>query len=195
MAKPQKNSADSAGAVPPAAGTAAPLPAAGELLTISRLARELGVPADHIERLQSTRCGAGEDFVDVDGAAVFTPFGAEKIRALVAGEMRDTPPPVAPRADPAPAPTAAATPRREDLRLTRVFPWSCNLLAVLPNDNEVVLTVRSNRHLEPGMVLRACIEGPMGWTYEGRLPRIVGERQLYHPATAAAQPNSRQGKK
>ncbi len=158
------------------------------LLTVERVAAALGVAANYVEMLRLTRCEADTDFCDVDGAALLTEAGAEKIRAIVDEGMRATAPDVLMmplvRSVATDAPRPA--PQREDLRLTRVFRWSANILAELPNGREVVLTVRSNRHLQTGMVLRGCIKGDLGWTYEGRLPRSIGERQLYFPPAPAA---------
>jgi hypothetical protein len=149
--------------------------------TTASLARELGVAWDHVDRVRGETCVAGLDFDEVGEPSllVFTESGAEKIRQGVAAQMVNTPPPPT---VPAPAAESAqAGLHREDLRLTRVFRWSANLMAVRANGLEVVLTVKTNQHLQAGMVLRGCIEGATGWTYEGRLPRSLGERQLYFP--------------
>lgn len=170
MGKRRKNSAD-------AAPAAVPLPA---------LAAELGLAADRVEQLAGIVCVPGDDFTDA-GEIVFTESGAKKIRDRVTEDMREQAAPVAPR-----PPAPISTLHREDLKLTRVFRWSANVLAETTTGLEVVLTVRSSRHLEPGMVLRNCIRGELGWTYEGKLPRTIGERQLYFPPKPAAstQPKS-----
>jgi len=156
---------------------------AGAATTVAGLAGELGVAVATVEQLLGSACVAGDDFVDDGGVALFTRAGAEKIRGLVEEQMREeTAEAETTLAD---LPQAAQLPRREDLRVTRVFRWSRNILAVLPNEIEVVLTVRTIAHLEAGMVLQGCIQGPMGWTYEGRLPRMLGERQLYFPPQPA----------
>jgi hypothetical protein len=184
-----KNSAVAAGmgaGHPPAA---APHGGEPEAWTSSRLAAELGVDDAHVEDLQASICIAGEDFVDSASAAVFTASGVKKIRDRVHEEQLGAPPPPPPgykAAPPAPVDYGPSPVHREDLRLTRVFRWSTNVLAETSAGTEVVLRVRSIAHLEAGMVLRACIRGEMGWTYDGRLPRTLGERQLYFPPKPAA---------
>ncbi|MCM2304081.1 MAG: hypothetical protein NDJ72_05220 [Elusimicrobia bacterium] len=201
-------------AAPDRPGTA-PAGGEPEAWSVARLAQDLGVPAERVEQLQGLTCIAGEDVVDTAAGAVLTASGIKKIRERVAEDAAgqgapDYPPddsgeplrcatfdpalqaaiPPAIRAkmdaDRAAAEAARAAVHREDLQITRVFRWSCNVLATQANGNEVVLTVRSIAHLEAGMVLRGCIRGTMGWTYEGRLPRVLGERQLYFPPIPAA---------
>lgn len=162
-----KNSSDSA---PPAD---APRPGEPEAWTAARLAEQLGVTVEVVEQLQGSVCVPGKDFVDAAGVAVLTASGMEKIRARLREES------------PADQPAKPA-PQRADLRITRVYRWSRNVLAETSAGLKVVLSVRSIAHVEAGMVLRDCIRGEMGWTYEGRLPRTIGERQLYFPPKPAA---------
>jgi hypothetical protein len=164
-----------------------------EAWTAARLSEQLGVAVDEVEQLQASICVAGEDFVDAAGVAVLTATGLKKIRARVQEDQLAAVPMPAPLAElpsgrgievdyGAPVPPT----HREDLRLTRVFRWSTNVLAETAAGLEVVVRVRAIAHLEAGMVLPACIRGEMGWTYEGRLPRTIGERQLYFPPHPAA---------
>jgi hypothetical protein len=164
----------------PGAVTAAPAPAA--TVPLPALAAELGLAVDRVEHLAGLACVPGDDFTDTgDSAIEFTVAGAKKIRDRVAEEMRDHVETKTPAATVAAATPAVPAPRTEDLRLTRVFQWSKNVLAELPNRNEVVLSVKSAKFLMPGMVLRGCREGEGGWFYQGRLPRTLGERQMFFP--------------
>lgn len=160
-------------------GTVSAAPAA--TVALPALAAELGLAVDRVEQLAGLACVPGDDFTDAgESTILFTTAGAKKIRDRVAEEMRD-------QVDPkTPAPAASVTsvspaPKTEDLRLTRVFRWSQNVLAELPNGNEVVLSVKSSKFLMPGMLLRSCREGEGGWFYQGRLPRTLGERQMFFP--------------
>jgi hypothetical protein len=152
--------------------------------TVPGLARELGVAEARVELLLGSICEAGADFDDEHGTVLFTYAGAQKIRAAIEEQMVTERDVLAAEREPqdATAP-AAGSPRREDLTLTRVFRWSTNVMAERANGLEVVLRVKSIAHLQQGMVLKACIEGLFGWTYEGRLPRTIGERQHYFPCT------------
>lgn len=153
---------------------------------VASAAAGLGVPVAAVEELLSTACVAGEDFTDIGGEPHLTAAGLEKIRTRLAEQMTTTPPP-APEAKPAAAATEKLPERaRETLKLTRVFPWSTNILAVRENGLEVVVAVKNASHLKPGMELQDCIEGDTGWFYQGRLPRIFGEEQLYYPARKSA---------
>jgi hypothetical protein len=157
-------------------------------ISAAALAHEIGVAVADVDELSVLVCVYPTDLVFDRGSTttLITATGAEKIRSAVAAEMRPGPPRPAAQKAGAPSVTAPpepfpAGPHREDLRLTRVFSGSKNILAERANGLEVVLTVRATTHLAPGMVLRDCIRGEMGWSYEGRLPRIVGERQLFFP--------------
>jgi len=159
----------------------APHPAAPALdaADAQQIAAEFGVGESVVH---AAAAAVGWASIDSDTpAGIQTPLGPNfaKIREQITAQMQGA---KAAAQTGRPAGAAAATqPHREDLRLTRVFRWSNNILAERANGLEVVLHVRNNRHLEAGMVLRQCIEGPMGWTYEGRLPRVIGERQLFYP--------------
>lgn len=175
MGSPRKNR--------PEAGVALGKNSAGAS-TPAALAAELGLAVDQVEQLVGETCVAGEDFNDIAGETVFTVAGLQRIRARIQEQMLGT---VTPSAA---GPTGAdnvvdfGTPplRREPLKLTRVFPWSTNLLADRENGLEVVVSVRNATHLKPGMVLEDCAQGDTGWFYDGRLPRTIGEEQLYYPA-------------
>lgn len=166
---------------PPAAPSPAAPPLAGgaELWTVPCVARDLGVPVEFVQELFETQCTAGEHFLFVRGTPVFNEAGIARIRAGIEANMRGT----AAAAGEAVKPTAPAVPAAvgEDLRLTRVFRWSTNVLAERPNGNEVVVKVKDVTHLEAGMVLAGCVEGESAWFYMGRLPRSIGQRQLYFP--------------
>lgn len=138
-------------------------------------AAELGVSTDAVENAFAAVCEEADCTPGADGFVHLSSAAFEKIREHIAAQMR-------PQQDAAPSEAPQSTLHREDLRLTRVFRWSNNVLAERANGLEVVLAVRSNRHLEPGMILKGCIQDQMGWTYDGRLPRVLGERQLFFPS-------------
>lgn len=71
-------------------------------------------------------------------------------------------------------------PHREDLKITRANLSPRVVLAERANGNEVQCLVRSTALLKPGMVLRGCVADQFGWTYMGKLPRVVGEQQLFY---------------
>lgn len=146
-----------------------------------RCAAELGVSTDAVEDAFATVCAEVDCIPGADGFVYLSEAGFEKIREHITAQMRPQPD-AAPIAPPALSEAPQSTLHREDLRLTRVFRWSNNVLAERSNGLEVVLAVRSNRHLEPGMILKGCIQDQMGWTYDGRLPRVLGERQLFFPS-------------
>lgn len=160
--------------------------AAEGLFTVQRVAADLGVPVDAVVALLASDCTAALHFTEVRGVLIFTEAGVAHVRATIEARMR---------ADVAsanlaeePAPHAEQTSLTEDLRVSRVFPWSggkkttsLNVLAERPNGNEVVLVVKDVTHLEAGMVLAGCVRGENAWYYMGRLPRSFGQRQLFFP--------------
>lgn len=166
MAKPsaQKNSPAS----PPS-----PLPRAPEpCFTAATIARELGVPLELLLDVSNGNTTFTQQGRDELQAAIEARMAAEKLPPAAAAEF--------PAASTSPAP-AAADLVKEDLTLSRVFGWSTKVLANRTNGLEVVLQVKASRFLKPGMVLRECVQGESGWFYYGRLPRVVGEGQLFYP--------------
>ena len=165
-----------------------PLPAGAEGVTVAALAAELGVAAGVVEVLaRRYREGA----LPVHAEAVLPDALAEKIRATIAEAMAPTPAPGADAAATTPAgasPDAVPAHLRADLRVSRVFPWSNNILALLPNGNEVVCAVRDASRLAPGMVLRSAQQNAYCWVYTGRLPQTTGERHLFFVTTVQADP-------
>lgn len=149
----------------PAAKAAPPSPG----YTAATLAREWGVPVDLVVELGN-------------GATYFTQAGRDELQAAITRRMSGE---KIPPAAALPAPAAALT--TEALTITRVFPWSTRVLCSRENGLEVVLQVKTVKFLLAGMVLRECICGEMGvWFYYGRLPRVIGEAQLFFPKPEAA---------
>lgn len=134
-------------------------------VSAASLARELGVALEVILEI-----GQGKTYFTAVERAVVQ---ATVEQRMLAGKI---PLPAAAPVDPEATPAAT-----EDLTLTRVFPWSKNLLANRANGLEVVVQVASSRFLQAGMVLEACTKSEMGWAYYGRLPRVIGEAQLFFP--------------
>lgn len=165
------------------AGVVQPSPALAERFTVDVVARQLGVPVAAVKafvRSADTPIGP-DDFRIVLGVEVFTASGIDKIRHALEDQMQA-------ERSPSPSekklPVDAGADGAEDLTLTRVFRWSKRVLADRPNGLEVVLEVKSAKNLQPGMVLKACRPGEFCWFYEGRLPRTLGERQLFFPSRA-----------
>lgn len=148
---------------------------AATLWDADQVARDLGVAAVIVRELEP-QLDPTCDLRTVRRVTVFTESGRAKLRAMVELRMaaEKNPPGQA-----AAAPTAERP--REDLKVTRVFNWSPRLLCVRENGLEVVLQVKSQKHLQPGMVLKECICGEGCWFYYGSLPRSIGERQLFFP--------------
>lgn len=165
----------------PAGAVQSPPPALAERFTVDVVARELGVAAALVDELQRTVCNEATDFRHVHGVVVFTAAGVETVRRAIEGRMQAERSPTPPEKNSAEPATTGA----EDLKLTRVFRWSTRLLAERANGLEVVLQVKSAKNLEAGMVLKDCRPGEFCWFYEGRLPRTLGERQLFYPERRA----------
>lgn len=192
----KKISARSTPALGACAAPAAPTPIGPAthrgLFTVSNVAADLGVPVEAISALLVSHCTTAVHFTEVRGTIVFTAAGVAHVRLAVAESMRNdaAPSTVAETAAPGTEPAGLT----EDLQITRVFPWaaakkttSLNVLAERPNGNEVVLVVKDVTHLEAGMVLAGCVKGTHAWYYMGRLPRAVGQRQLFFPPVSPAQ--------
>lgn len=159
------------------------------LWTDDVVAGELGVAVELIATLRGSACSA-QDVSEVRGVPVFTLQGRETIRRAIEERLRAEKLPPGTAGERAlgfsPARAALVEPVKADLTVTRVIGTSTQLLAQLPNGNEVPLRVRKSDNLRPGMVLRDCVQDDMGWTYHGRLPRTFGERQLFFPRPATA---------
>lgn len=166
----------------PAAPTPAP-PAAPELelWTAERVARDLGVALELVTELQFTALVLGTDLVLVRGILIYTEQGRETMRRAIETRMLAEKKPLAATVLATGTPPAGPAPIEEDLTITRVFPWSTRLLANRANGLEVVLQVRTQKHLAAGMLLSGCVCGEMCWFYYGRLPRASGEAQLFYP--------------
>lgn len=182
MGKKNRRSA----AVPPPSGPAATADGADAgLWTVERVARDLGVAVDLVAELLEARCDPASDFTTVRGVAVVTEAGLPKIRALVEAQMSAQAP------EARPAQPKAREPEGEDLTITRVWPWSRNVTAERENGTEVTVVVKSVAHLQAGMVLPGCVKGEMSWFYYGRLPRVIGERQLFFPPAGSRRVSSK----
>lgn len=151
--------------------------------TAPELAARTGLSVEAIERTARDVTG-GDVSLRRSGVLHFSAASAEKILAAVEAGMSAAPATRATTASDLP-PEASTPPvllpQSEDLRVTRVFPRSCNILALRANGLEVTLRVKSTEHLLPGMLLPGCLAEPYGWTYYGRLPRTTGERARYFP--------------
>ena len=151
------------------------------LMTVERVARDLGIGAAAVRNWIADQGRERVDYMKNGRAVLFTPGGWEKIStwagASVAQEGAGAANAVAFREGNGADHTR--TPVCEDLRVTRPDLSPRMVLAVRPNGNEVTVLVKSAALLKPGMVLQECMPDSNGWSYQGRLPRTLGEQQLF----------------
>ena len=150
------------------------------------VAKETGLGVEALENWLRTSAGPKDrGRIEVGGHVFFgfTPLGLKKFLSSAGPGFAQAAPP--PPVEPALEISAEVIPmpRREDLRLVRSNLWSGkNVFAETSYGVEVQVSVKSAELLKDGMVLRECIEEPpFGWVYLGRLPRGLGEQQLYFP--------------